>query len=501
MLEGKTVPGMPQFNMSKQIGAKLRNGRLYRLGLITDDQIDHLTSKVVQIIRSDCTTVRMVFPDQHGILRGKVICKDRLPSFVADGIGMPSTLLLKDTSHRTVFPVWSQQSVSPPYLFSGAADIVAVPDMDSIFDFNWLGPSKLILCDLIQRDGAIIEFAPRQLLRSAIKKLESAGYRALIGLEVEFQIFKVKDRSLQHTASNMPPKSIETENTTQGWQYLTEIKYSEVSEILEELRACCETLNLGLQTIEIEMGPSQFEFTFSADSPLVQADKYVLFRTMVKEICAKNGLHATFMAKPVMPNSAANGWHIHQSLIDAKTGVNAFMKTNNPKSTAVGDRWIAGLLNCASECCILTTPTVNGFKRYQPNQLAPVNINWGYDNRGVLIRSLIFDLDPNSRVENRAAESAANPYYAIASQLASGLHGLKSELNLPPPATSPYSRTEAQLPQTLGEAITAFKDSEMLKLFFGEHFVDYLCTIKAAEWQRYTLSVSQWEQDEYFNNF
>lgn len=487
--------------MSAEVIEILRNGRLANLGLLSEEDIHFAATTIKKIVDDGSETVRLVFPDQHGIFRGKTLSIQHLVSAAANGIGFPSSLLLKDTSHRTVFPIWQKQKDAPDYILEGALDVIACPDFRTCVDFNWASNSSLLICDLYKRNGAKVDFSSRQILKNAITSLQMAGYKALFGLEVEFQIFRIIDDALKHDQSQMPPAAIKTENITQGWQYLTETRYGEVEEILDELRQASETMNLGLVSTEIEMGPSQFEFTFGVDEALTQADKFLLFRTMVKEICRRRQLHATFMAKPIMPNSAANGWHIHQSIIDLNSGLNAFMSSTNLTETSVTSNWIAGLLHCARDCCLLTTPTVNGYKRYQPNQLAPTNVNWGYDNRGVMLRALIFDGDPNCRVENRVAESAANPYFAFASQIMSGLFGLKNALDLQPATLNPYELEAALLPRTLGEAISTFNKSAINRKFFGDDFVDYLTIIKKAEWDRYNSRVSQWEQDEYFNNF
>ena len=471
------VLGMRQFNMSAGIIETLRGGRLADLGLLSDEDIQHAEATIKKIINNDSDTVRLVFPDQHGIFRGKTFSVDQLVSVAANGVGFPSSLLLKDTSHRTVFPIWQKQEETPDYGLEGALDVIACPDFRTCVDFNWASNSTMLICDLYQRNGTKINFSSRQILKNSITSLQASGYKALFGLEVEFQIFKIIDDALKHDQSQMPPAAIKTENITQGWQYLTETKYGEVEEILEDLRQACETMNLGLISMEIEMGPSQFEFTFGVDEALAQADKFVLFRTMAKEICRKRQMHATFMAKPIMPNSAANGWHIHQSIVDLNSSRNAFMPSNDLSKTSIASNWIAGLLHCARDCCLLTTPTVNGYKRYQPNQLAPTNVNWGYDNRGVMLRTLIFEGDPNCRVENRIAESAANPYFAFSSQIMSGLFGLENNL-VPQPATvNPYDLDATSLPRTLGEAISLFKGSATNRKFFGDDFVNYLTTI------------------------
>ena len=224
----------------------------------------------------------------------------------------------------------------------------------------------------------------------------------------------------------------------------------------------------------------------------------MMLRAMVKEVCARQGLHATFMCRPNVENAAASGWHLHQSLIDLQTGRNVMMPAEDSTLSSAASGWIAGLLTHAAESCLLTTPTVTGYKRYRPHQLAPDRIQWGRDNRGAMIRGLMSPGDSASRIENRVAETAANPYYFFASQILSGLEGLTSGGVAPAPVETPYESASQRLPESLLSAINLFDGSTFYRTALGDAFVDYLTTIRRAEWDRYHQTVSEWEQAEYF---
>ena len=482
------------------VAEKIKTGALAKFGGWDDVSVKLAQTVVERVGAENIETVRLVFADQHGILRGKTITARMLISAFASGIGVPSTLLMKDTSHRTVFEVWNGEAAGIDLLVGGASDVLLVPDPNCFFPLPWSPHSAILMCDVIDRSGAPIDFSSRTALAKAEGKLRDAGFEAVFGLEVEFQIFQKSDTALDHDQATMPPAPIETRNLTQGWQYLTDTRYSEAESILDTLRRFAEDMGLAPRTMEIEMGPSQFEFTFDPSGPMAQADRFVLFRTMVKEVCAQRGLHATFMAKPKLPNAAANGWHIHQSLLDIKTGANVFMP-DDTTLTPQASGWIAGLLEHASPSCLLTTPTVNGYKRFTEFQLAPNRITWGTDNRGAMIRALLYPGDSASRIENRVADTTANPYYAFAAQILGGLSGITDGKSAPPPTQTPYADEAAQLPSNLSEAIDAFETSQLFKETLGEEFVQYLTHIKRAEWQRYLMTVSEWEQAEYFNLF
>lgn len=443
-------------------------------------------------------TVRLCFVDQHGILRGKTLVRDALGSAFDAGIRVPSTLLLKDTSHRTVFPIWSQGGNSDELPFLGASDVVLRPNPDLFFPLPWSPHSAILLCDVVDQAGQAIAFSPTAVLQRAVTDLAKAGFAATFGLEVEFQVFRVTDPALAHAQATMPPSPPQTENLTQGHQFLTETRYGEAEALLDDLRRAAQAMGLRPRTVEIEMGPSQFEFTFAPGDPMTQAARAIMFRTLVKELCQSRGLHASFMAKPRLDNASANGWHIHQSLTRLDTGAPVFVPAQNGALTPEASGWIAGLLDHARDVCLLTNPTVNSYKRFAPFQLAPNRILWGRDNRGAMIRGLMAPGDPASRIENRVADTTANPYFAFAGQIHAGLAGLSADRVAPPPTETPYDEAAEALPTNLGDAIGAFETSGFVSAAFGAEFQSYLARLKRAEWERYLMTISEWEHQEYF---
>lgn len=471
-------------------------------GSLSDqDTADKIAAVLAEVAEKSIETIRVVFVDQHGVLRGKTIVARALGSAFDSGVCVPSTLLLKDTSHRTVFPVWSEDVSVADLPLGGAGDVVIRPDPTRFFQLPWSPHSAILLGAVHHKSGAPVSFSSGAVLARSVAQLRSAGYVARFGLEVEFQVFERHDDALGHDHATMPPAPVRTRNLTQGHQYLTETRYGEAETLLDQLRRMAEGLGLQPRTVEIEMGPSQFEFTFEPSDPETQADRFVLFRTLVKEVCHKQGLHASFMAKPNLPNAAANGWHIHQSLTDAATDAALFRPQEDGQVTDAASAWIAGLLKHAQASCVLTNPTVNSYKRFAPFQLAPTGVQWGRDNRAAMIRALLMQDDDASRIENRVSDTTANPHYAFASQILAGLHGLQTAAVAPPASETPYHDDAAQLPKSLIAAIEAFEASTLYRDALGQPFVDYLTTLKRAEWYRYLMTVSEWEQQEYFGLF
>jgi glutamine synthetase len=222
---------------------------------------------------------------------------------------------------------------------------------------------------------------------------------------------------------------------------------------------------------------------------------------MVKQVCRRAGYHATFMCRPRLKNVMSSGWHLHQSVSHPESGQNLFAPDPDDTLSKTGKHWLAGILAHAREACLLSTPTVNGYKRYRPYALAPDRIQWGMDNRGAMLRVITGADAAACRIENRVGESAANPYLYTAAQALCGLDGIERELEAPEPVDTPYDTDGQKLPANLGDAILAFKDSSFMRKALGDTFVDYYSTIKQAEWDRYLSTVSEWEQREYFSLF
>ena len=473
-----------------------------RHGLWDDVQQTQAQEMLAAIESDDLEVVRFVFADQHGLTRGKAVNRDSVADMMVNGCTMVSTLVLKDTSHRTVLPVWkSGAGINSPRL-AGAADLVMVADPSTFRRLPWAPTNGWVLCDLYYPDGESVGLSTRQLLRRALAKLEDHGLRFVSGLEIEFHLFRLIDRNLNAEDCTQPGTPPTVMPLQHGYQYLTEIRYDEIEPIFGELRRGLKALDLPIRSEEVEFGPSQVELTFSPCEGLQTADNAILMRSAVKQICQRLGYHATFMCRPHIPNLFSSGWHLHQSLVDINTGENQFVpQTDDEHLSELGSRYLAGVLSHARASCLLASPTINGYKRYRPHSLAPDRIQWGCDNKGAMLRVIGGAGNGATRIENRIGESAANPYLYLCSQILSGLDGIESKAVPPPPVEEPYSSDAEQLPRSLIEALPAFRESRFYRAAFGDEFVNYLTTIKQAELDRFLAEVTDWEQREYFEMF
>ena len=473
-----------------------------RHGLWSTEQQEAATRLRRIVEEQKLDVIRLSFPDQHGILRGKTLVAGEALASLESGCSITTTMLAKDTSHRTVFPVFTAGGGFGMREMEGAADVLMVADPSSFRVLPWVAGTGWLLCDIYFADGRPVPFATRHLYRSVLDKLASRGYDFVAGLEVEFHIFKLENAKLSPQHAGQPGEPPSVSLLSQGYQYLTEQRYDQMEPVLDILRRDVLALGVPLRSIEVEFGPSQCEFTFAPMAGLAPADAMVLFRSAVKQIARRHGYHATFMCRPKLPNLFASGWHLHQSIVSRSSGDNVFMaKDEGEPLSTFGRHYLAGLLQHARASAVFTAPTVNGYKRYRPYSLAPDRAIWGCDNRGVMIRVLGGTKNPATRLENRIGEPAANPYLYMASQILSGLDGVDRGLDPGPSADTPYETKAPLLPKTLREAVAALKNDAFFRDALGAEFVDYYVHIKNAEIERFEAEVSEWEQREYFEMF
>ncbi len=503
--------------------ALAKNSFVERHGLWSAAQTRAANAVIQQIKKQKLELVRFAFADQHGVLRGKTVVAADAPALMRNGVTMTTTLLAKDTAHKTAFPVFTPGGGFGMEEMQGAADFVMVPDPATFRVLPWTASNGTasngtagngapntgwVLCDIVFGNGKPVPFSTRQVLLDALAKLKAAGFDYLAGLEVEFHLFKIENPRLVPEDATWPPRAPEVSLLNQGYQYLTESRFDQIAAALEPIRHGIQALGLPLRSLEVELGPSQCEFTFRPQRGLDAADTMILFRAATKQIARRNGLLASFMCRPAQPNLFSSGWHLHQSLIDKK-GRNAFVGSARDGLSALGRHFLGGLLAHAQAAAAFTTPTVNGYKRYRAYTLAPDRAIWARDNRGVMVRVLGQPGDPATHLENRVGEPAANPYLYMASQIYAGLDGMAQKRDPGPSADTPYETKAEALPKNLGAAIAALRGSDVFRKAFGDAFIDYFARLKEAEYARFLAEapggegadISAWEQNEYFDLF
>ncbi|MGC1439421.1 MAG: glutamine synthetase family protein [Burkholderiaceae bacterium] len=465
--------------------------------------------------------IRFAWCDTHGILRGKTLTAPAAISALQDGVGMVGTLMLKDTSDRTAFKVFDPAIKDELPGFEFASNLQLMPIESSFKLLPWADKTGWIQCQPVYPDGAPVMFDTRRQLQKALAALAQHGLGMQCGLEVEFHIYKLRDLEhgldLDPNTAAWPGPAPQVSLIHPGYNLLSENWFDLAEAPLRIVQRVAQALELPLQSLEIELGPSQVEAVFGVTDALTAADNMVLFRSAVKQALRRAGYHATFMCRPPFENIMSSGWHLHQSLAHLDSGANVFVPEVPAVGAAVtdaqftlsdlGSHYLAGLLNHAKGMTVMCTPTTNGYGRFQPNALAPQSVVWGRDNRGAMLRVIGGVGDVATRIENRLGEPAANPYLYIASQIYAGLAGLNNK-QLPPVATdSPYEQngegtgnTATRIPTSLADAVRSVQIDTAMTSAFGVDFINYYCRIKDAENQRFEAAEDKTEfhRREYF---
>lgn len=479
-------------------------------GIWSAAQADAARGMEGSIAQLGLEVVRFAFADQHGLVRGKTLGAREAVKAMRDGVRMVNTLLLKDTANKTVWPVFTKGGGFGSKDFEGASDIVLVPDPTTFTVLPWVEKTGWVQCEAYFLDGRPVPFDTRGVLRRALATLGERGYEYVTGLEVEFYVFRLTNPRIGLNDSGWPAEPIEVDLIDRGYQMLSEQRFDMIEPALTLLRRTLVAMGFPVISSEVELGPSQCELVFDVGRGLESADRMILFRNAAKQIMRRHGYHVTFMCRPKIPNVMSSGWHLHQSLVDAKTDANIFMtdraigRPDQARAylSETGAHFLGGLVANTPGTAVFATPTINGYRRYHRQMaLAPDRVIWGHDNRGALLRVVGAPGDAATRIENRIGEPAANPYLYMASQIYAGLDGIDRKLDPGLAADTPYETDAPKLPMTLEHAVAALRASDCMRRGFGAEFVDYYAKIKEFEIARFNAEVSDWEHREYFNFF
>ncbi len=376
------------------------------------------------------------------------------------------------------------------------SDMYLHPDLNTFEILPWRpqqGKVARMICDVCRPDGVPFEGDPRYILKRAVEKAEKMGYHFYVGPECEFFLFPLD-------ASGKPDITVRD-----GAGYFDTEDLDAAENIRRDI-----ILNLGEMGYEIEashheLAPAQHEIDFKYVDALSAADEIMTFKMASKIIAQRNGMHASFMPKPIEGENGS-GMHINMSLADAK-GRNLFIDKKDPNGLSkIAYQFMAGILVHIREILLLTNPLVNSYKRLIPGYDAPSHIAWSESsNRSLLIR-IPSQRGDETRIELRCPDSAANPYLAIAACLMSGLDGIEKKMK-PPKSVKQnlYNLTPEEarrlgveaLPETLGEALSCFEMSLFAREVLGDHAFNRFVTAKKEEWRQYRTSVSSWEMRQY----
>lgn len=492
-------------------------GLIQELGLWDEHQ-----SKLAQEIRKQVgqdqlKLVRLVWVDSHGASRAKTLTIPAFLSALKSGFNINVATSTLDASGARVFSSFVRGGGMGLEEMTGSPNLTVVPDPTTFRILPWEPQVGWILCDEYFVNGRPFHFSTRQILRKQIAELEKRGLRSIVGLEIEWYLTRPVETELDFDHIGRPGlkgRAVQVRPVEPGFSLHSETNLDQIYGVVIALADAYEKLGLPLRSIENEWGPGQLECTFAPSDALTTADNLVLFRTATRQLCRRMGYVATFMARPALKNFYSSGWHLHQSIADAKTGRNLFMpEAEGAYLSPFGMDYLGGLLRRGLASTVFANPTVNAYRRFRANSLAPDRIAWGVDHRGTMYRVLGGMGDPASRIENRGGEPSANPYLYIASQLVSGLEGVDNGIDPGTPETDPYSSNKPMLPKRLSIALDLAEQEPLFKAQFGELFMDYYVKLKRTEVGRFESFLTEhgleddgemttaWEQDEYFDVF
>jgi glutamine synthetase len=354
-----------------------------------------------------------------------------------------------------------------------------------------LEPTAQIIHDCFDSMGNAMSLSPRAILKNVLKLYSDKGWQPIVAPEVEFYLTK---RSIDPDLPLEPPLG-RSGRQESGRQSFSIDAANEFDPIMEDVYDWCEQMGLDIDTLIHEEGPAQMEFNFRHGDALKLADQVFIFKRTLREAALKHNIDATFMAKPI-EGEPGSSMHIHQSIVDANTGQNIFSNEDGAASVLFHN-YIAGLQTYIPKLMPIFAPNVNSYRRYLPGEdgNAPVNIEWGEENRTVGLR--VPQSNPQARrVENRLPGSDTNPYLVFAGNLMCGYLGMINGLTPRKPVTGRHGDTaEAELPFNLETALEEMSDCADIRAILGDDFVDGFIGTRQAEYEGFKRVISSWERE------
>ena len=446
-----------------------------------------MTSKLDQLSgwlkERKITEVECMIADLTGIARGKIAPTAKFLN--EKGMRLPESVLL-----QTVTGDYVEDDIYYDLLDPADIDMVCRPDENAVFLVPWaIEPTAMVIHDTYDKLGNPIELSPRNVLKRVLQLYAEKGWRPIVAPEMEFYLTK---RSDDPDYPLQAPVGRSGRQET-GRQSFSIDAANEFDPLFEDMYDWCELQGLDLDTLIHEEGTAQMEINFRHGDALDLADQIVVFKRTMREAALKHNVAATFMAKP-MTGEPGSAMHLHQSIVDIKTGKNIFSNADGSMSELFLHH-IGGLQKLIPEALPLFAPNVNSFRRFLPDTSAPVNVEWGEENRTVGLR--VPDASPqNRRVENRLPGADANPYIAIAASLLCGYIGMVEEVN--PSAQVKgrgYERRNLRLPLTIEDALERMENSKTVEKYLGSKFVSGYIAVKRAEHENFKRVISSWERE------
>jgi glutamine synthetase len=428
------------------------------------------------------TEIECLVPDLTGVARGKILPREK---FNEDrGMRLPEVVVAMGVTG--VFP---EEGPYFDVISPTDRDMHLRPDPSTVRIVPWASdPTAQVIHDCYDREGRLVAYAPRSVLKRVCALYDDAGWSPVVAPELEFYLVA---RNTDPDVPLKPPVGRSGRSETSRQAYSIDA-VNEFDPLFEDVYDYCEKMELNVDTLIHEVGAGQMEINFFHAHPLGLADEVFLFKRTVREAALRHDMFATFMAKPIAgePGSAM---HIHQSVVDKATGRNIF--SNEDGSASAQFHWfLGGLQKYIPACMALFAPYVNSYRRLARYTAAPINIQWGTDNRTVGIRSPV--AAPQARrIENRVIGADANPYVALAATLACGWLGMKNRIEPSPECKGDAYLGDHQLPRSLGEALELLRGEADLAEVLGREFITVYSEIKEIEYAEFMKVISPWERE------
>ncbi|TPI63682.1 glutamine synthetase [Mesorhizobium sp. B3-1-7] len=425
--------------------------------------------------------IECITPDQAGVARGKMMPSKKFTSNTS--LALPSAVFMTTISGG--YPEDGNGFHYP----EDDGDLKLLPDLSTLTVVPWEeDPTAAVICDLVHQDGRSVEFTPRNVLKRVLAAYDERGLRPVVAPEIEFYLVR-KNPDPDYPLT--PPVGRSGRPIGGGAGYSI-AGVNEFDELIDDIYHFSERQGLEIDTLIHEEGAGQLEINLRHGNPIELADQVFMFKRTIREAALKHEIYATFMAKPIQgqPGSAM---HIHQSVVDKKTGRNIFSAEDGSETDAFF-YFIGGMQKHVPNALVMFAPYVNSYRRLTQQASAPVNNKWGYDNRTTAFR--VPRSDPAARrVENRIPSSDANPYLALAASLACGLVGMSNKIKAEPPVLTTANADEIDLPRGLLEAVGLFEDDKELGAILGKSFAATYTAIKRAEFETFMEVISPWERE------
>jgi glutamine synthetase len=432
--------------------------------------------KIIQKVKSEkIEFIDLMFSDMFGHLKNVTISPRELKNCLDHG-------------------KWFDGSSIEGFTRIHESDMMLIPDLSTYIPLPWPRNGKKvarIICDVYDPDNTPFVGDPRYVLKRIEEKAKKKGYFYHVGPELEFFLFKSKENRTYHDTAG----------------YFDFAPQDFATNIRAVMASTLEKLGIRVEMSHHEVAPSQHEIDIEYCGALEMADRVMMLKQAIKTVANENGLHATFMPKPIFGINGS-GMHTHQSIF-SKNGESLFYdKKDKYKLSPLAYHFMGGQLKHIREITAVLCPTVNSYKRLVRGYEAPVYICWGQRNRSALIRVPRYSegREKSTRLELRCPDPSCNPYLTFAVMLAAGLKGIEDKIEPSDPVEEDvYGFEDSKLakfyiktlPVNLGEAIEEFKRSKLMKEALGEHMFNKYLEVKTAEWNEFQRVVTDWELQKY----